>query len=57
MRHALGEVSDDLAPADHWITYAKDWDATRAWYDELRTEDGTRVIGGSVANIVGNPVG
>ena len=38
------------------VTHGKDWDATQAWYDELRDEDGSRVIGGIVANIVGNPV-
>ncbi len=38
------------------VTHGKDWDATQAWYDELREEDGTRVIRGIVASILGNPV-
>ncbi|GAA3600659.1 FAD-dependent urate hydroxylase HpxO [Kineosporia mesophila] len=39
------------------VTHAKDPEATRAWYEELRTEDGTNVIRGIVANMVGNPLG
>jgi FAD-dependent urate hydroxylase len=39
------------------VTHAIDPVATQAWYDELWEEDGTRVIGGIVSNIVGNPLG
>ncbi|MDV2475378.1 FAD-dependent urate hydroxylase HpxO [Rhodococcus zopfii] len=39
------------------VTHAKDPEITRAWYDELRTEDGTGIIRGIVSNIVGNPLG
>jgi FAD-dependent urate hydroxylase len=39
------------------VTHAKDPEVTRAWYDELRTEDGTGIIRGIVSNIVGNPLG
>ncbi|MGC4960231.1 FAD-dependent urate hydroxylase HpxO [Gordonia sp. DT101] len=38
------------------VTHAKDPEATAAWYDELRSEDGTRVIRGIVSNIVGGPL-
>lgn len=38
------------------VTHGKNWDATKAWYDELRHEDGTNVFRGIVASIVGNPV-
>lgn len=39
------------------VTHAADPAVTRAWYDELRTEDGTGVIRGLVKNVVGNPLG
>ncbi|GIG30749.1 monooxygenase [Cellulomonas marina] len=39
------------------VTHAVDPDVTAAWYDELRREDGSNVIRGIVANIVGNPLG
>jgi FAD-dependent urate hydroxylase len=39
------------------VTHAADPAATQAWYDELWTEDGGRVLGGIIANIVGNPLG
>ncbi|WP_420751932.1 FAD-dependent urate hydroxylase HpxO [Rhodococcus sp. O3] len=39
------------------VTHAKDPEVTQAWYDELRTEDGTGIIRGIVSNIVGNPLG
>lgn len=39
------------------VTHGKDPEATAAWYDELRAEDGSTVIRGIVANIVGSPVG
>ncbi|MXP20862.1 FAD-dependent urate hydroxylase HpxO [Gordonia sp. HNM0687] len=38
------------------VTHAKDPEATAAWYDELRSEDGTRIIRGIVANIIGGPL-
>ncbi|WP_138466858.1 FAD-dependent urate hydroxylase HpxO [Poseidonocella sp. HB161398] len=38
------------------VTHAKDEARTRAWYDELRKEDGTNIIRGIVANIAGNPL-
>ncbi|MBD8217175.1 FAD-dependent urate hydroxylase HpxO [Microbacterium sp. CFBP 13617] len=37
-------------------THAFDVDATQAWYDGLRREDGTGVIRGIVGNIEGSPV-
>jgi len=37
-------------------THAFDVDATQAWYDGLRREDGTGVIRGIVGNIDGSPV-
>lgn len=37
-------------------THAFDLDATQAWYDGLRREDGTGVIRGIVGNIEGSPV-
>lgn len=37
-------------------THAFDADATQAWYDGLRREDGTGVIRGIVGNIEGSPV-
>jgi len=37
-------------------THAFDPAATQAWYDELRTEDGSGVIRGIVGNIVDSPV-
>lgn len=39
------------------VTHAADPEATRAWYEELRAEDGTGIIRGIVKNIVGNPLG
>jgi len=36
-------------------THGFDWDATRAWYDELATEDGTMVIAGLVESVVTGP--
>lgn len=39
-----------------WETHAFDPEATRAWYDGLRREDGTGVIRGIVGNIEGSPV-
>jgi len=39
------------------VTHAKDPEVTQAWYDELRTEDGTGIIRGIMSNIVGNPLG
>lgn len=38
------------------VTHGMDMAVTEAWYDELRTEDGTNIIRGIVSNIVGNPV-
>ena len=38
------------------VTHAKDPAATAAWYEELRVEDGSNVIRGIVANILGSPV-
>lgn len=38
------------------VTHAKDPAATDAWYDELRSEDGTGIIRGIVSNIEGNPL-
>ncbi|MFW0786684.1 FAD-dependent urate hydroxylase HpxO [Gordonia sp. CPCC 206044] len=38
------------------VTHGKDPEATAAWYDELRSEDGTRVLRGIVSNIVGGPL-
>jgi FAD-dependent urate hydroxylase len=37
-------------------THAFDVEATQAWYDGLRREDGTGVIRGIVGNIEGSPV-
>lgn len=39
------------------VTHGMDPEATQAWYDGLRTEDGTNVIRGIVSNIIGNPLG
>jgi FAD-dependent urate hydroxylase len=39
------------------VTHGKDWGVTQAWYDELRTEDGTNIIRGIVANIEGSLLG
>jgi FAD-dependent urate hydroxylase len=36
------------------VTHMKDQVATQSWYDELRQEDGQRIIQGIVGNIVGN---
>lgn len=38
------------------VTHGVDMAVTQAWYDELSREDGTTIIRGIVANIVGNPV-
>lgn len=38
------------------VTHGKDPEKTAAWYDELRTEDGTNIIRGIVSNIVGGPL-
>ncbi|WP_439029465.1 FAD-dependent urate hydroxylase HpxO [Gordonia terrae] len=38
------------------VTHGKDPEATAAWYEELRHEDGTNVIRGIVGNIVGGPL-
>jgi FAD-dependent urate hydroxylase len=37
-------------------THAFDPAATRAWYDQLRTEDGTNIIRGIVGNIIDSPI-
>lgn len=39
------------------VTHAVDPEVTRAWYEELRSEDGTGVIRGIVGNMIGNPLG
>lgn len=39
------------------VTHGKDPAAMRAWYDELRGEDGTNIIRGIVSNIEGGPFG
>jgi FAD-dependent urate hydroxylase len=39
------------------VTHAMDPDVTAAWYEELRSEDGTNIIRGIVSNIEGNPLG
>ena len=36
--------------------FREDVEATQAWYDGLRREDGTGVIRGIVGNIEGSPV-
>ncbi|MEH3141571.1 MAG: FAD-dependent urate hydroxylase HpxO [Mycobacterium kyogaense] len=38
------------------VTHAKDPEATAAWYDELRNEDGSNIIRGIVGNIMGGPL-
>jgi FAD-dependent urate hydroxylase len=38
------------------VTHGADPVATAAWYDELRTEDGTTIIRGIVSSIEGNPL-
>ncbi|BBX55050.1 hypothetical protein MSHO_03950 [Mycobacterium shottsii] len=38
------------------VIHAKDPDTTAAWYKELRNEDGTNIIRGLVANIMGGPL-
>ncbi|AGC64636.1 putative oxidoreductase [Mycobacterium liflandii 128FXT] len=38
------------------VIHAKDPDTTAAWYEELRNEDGTNIIRGLVANIMGGPL-
>lgn len=38
------------------VIRAKDPDTTAAWYEELRNEDGTNIIRGLVANIMGGPL-
>ena len=37
-------------------THAFDPEATQAWYDRLRTEDGSGIIRGIVGNIVDSPI-
>lgn len=37
-------------------THADDPEATKAWYESLRTEDGSRIIRGIQSNIEGNPL-
>jgi FAD-dependent urate hydroxylase len=37
------------------ITHGLDWQATTAWYEELASEDGTRVIEGLVESVVTGP--
>jgi FAD-dependent urate hydroxylase len=39
------------------VTHGADPAATQAWYDELRTEDGTNIIRGIVSNIEGSLLG
>lgn len=39
------------------VTHAKDPAVTQAWYDELRSEDGSGIMRGIAANIHGNPLG
>lgn len=39
------------------VTHARDPEVTRAWYEELRQEDGSGVIRGIVGNMVDNPLG
>ncbi|MBE3640320.1 FAD-dependent urate hydroxylase HpxO [Mangrovicoccus algicola] len=39
------------------VTHAADPQKTRDWYDELRREDGTKVMRGIISNIEGNPLG
>lgn len=39
------------------VTHMDDPEKTAAWYEELRTEDGTNIIRGIVSNIEGNPLG
>ena len=38
-------------------THGFDEGVAQAWYQELRAEDGTKIIGGIIKNIVGSPVG
>lgn len=38
------------------VIHAKDPETTAAWYEELRNEDGTNIIRGLVANIMGGPL-
>lgn len=38
------------------VTHGEDPAATQAWYDELRQEDGTRIMQGIINNIKGNPL-
>ena len=37
-------------------THAFDPAATQAWYDRLRTEDGSEIVQGIIGNIVGSPI-
>lgn len=39
------------------VTHMKDPEITKAWYEELRSEDGTGVLKGIASNIYGNPLG
>lgn len=38
------------------VTHGEDPAATQAWYDELRQEDGERIMRGIINNIKGNPL-
>lgn len=38
------------------VTHGKDPQKTMAWYEELRHEDGSKVIGGILGNILGGPL-
>ena len=38
------------------VTHMKDEAVTKAWYDELRHEDGSRIMKGIISNIIGNPL-
>lgn len=47
----------DRATRRSEVTHAKDPATTEAWYQELWSEDGDRVIKGILANVLGNPLG
>ncbi len=38
------------------VTHMKDESVTRAWYEDLRTEQGPHIMKGIISNIVGNPL-
>lgn len=38
------------------VTHMKDEAETTAWYEELRHEDGERIMKGIISNIIGNPL-